>query len=350
MARFRLLLHGLDAAAGLALMEEIETGEDRPAASVAAFEEGDAWTVEALGDDRETLASLARALAARYGAQDHSVTALPDRDWVAVSQARLHPVRAGRFTVHGSHDRSRIPRSRWTIEIDAAQAFGTAHHGSTKGCLLALDILAKRQRFRRVLDLGTGTGVLAVAAAKAWRARVLASDLDRVAVAVAVANAARNDVRRWITMVCADGLADPRIRRRRPYDLIVANILARPLIALAASVGRALRPGGVVVLSGITRDQSARVEAAYRAAGCARMARASLGEWVTLTLRAKGCDRQVAMPSASSRASAHGSNSARSSAVRSTLSKPARVASRSSRPPGSRRRMRRSSQAEKAAS
>jgi ribosomal protein L11 methyltransferase len=258
-----------------------------PAEAVGLFENSpETWSVDAYFSEPPDADRLRRFLA-EHGAGDVEcvIEAVPDADWVAITQERLHPVRAGRFIVHGSHDRARVGRGRWTIEIDAGQAFGTAHHGSTRGCVEALDAIAKRERFSRILDLGTGTGVLAIAAARLWRARVIASDVDPVAAATASANARRNGTGSLVTAVTAAGLAHPLIRAGAPYDLVIANILARPLIGLASPLARMVRTGGVTVLSGITRNQAARVAAAYRAAGFAHYRRIVIDEWVTLTLR-----------------------------------------------------------------
>lgn len=258
-----------------------------PPDAVGLFEDkGRSWRVEAwftTPPDKKALRLLADEYAARAGG--FVITAVPPADWVTQGQSRLHPVRAGRFLVHGSHDRDRAKRGRWAIEIDAAEAFGTAHHGSTRGCLEALDHLAKRKHFARALDLGTGTGVLAIAVARAWRARVVASDIDPVATQIARANARKNAVGGCVSTLTAPGLAHPLIRKNAPYGLITANILARPLMALAPQIARCVRPGGCVVLSGITANQAARVAAAFRAAGFARYHDMAIGDWVTLTLR-----------------------------------------------------------------
>jgi ribosomal protein L11 methyltransferase len=258
-----------------------------PVEAVGLFEDGpQTWRVDAYFSEPPDTNRLHQFLA-DHGARDVEcvIETVPDADWVAVTQERLHPVRAGRFVVHGRHDRARVGRSRWAIEIDAGQAFGTAHHGSTRGCLVALDALAKHERFSSILDLGTGTGVLAIAAARLWHARVIASDIDPVAAAIASANARRNGVGSLVTAVTAAGLAHPLIRAGAPYDLVAANILARPLMALASPLALVVRTGGVAVLSGITRNQAARVAAAYRAAGFAHYRRIVFDEWVTLALR-----------------------------------------------------------------
>ncbi len=256
-----------------------------PADAVALFDAGDGhWRVDAYFAAPPDAAALGRFLEERDITAQLEISAVPDADWVTISQERLHPVRAGRFLVHGRHDRARIPPSRWAIEIDAAQAFGTAHHGSTRGCLLALDRLAKTRAVSCVLDLGTGSGVLAIAAARSWRAPVIASDIDPVATGIARTHARRNGVARLVTSVTAPGLRHPLIRARAPFDLVVANILARPLTALAPALARAIRPGGSLVLSGITGDQARRVAAAFRSAGFQSQRRLAVAGWVTLLL------------------------------------------------------------------
>jgi len=220
-----------------------------------------------------------------------AICKLPPTDWVAESQAGLPPVRAGRFRIHGSHDRGSSSPGRWKIEVDAGQAFGTAHHGSTRGCLMALDILAKRKHFTRILDIGTGTGILAIAAARAWRTRVLASDTDPVAVGIARQNITLNAACRYIRTITATGLSHPAIRQAAPYDLVFANILAQPLSAMAHDISRSMCTGGTLILSGITLDQVKRVAAAYRAAAFAKdeyYSRIALEEWATLIFTKTG--------------------------------------------------------------
>lgn len=243
------------------------------------------WQVDAYFDEPPDTRSLSAGLA-NYGVQPGKIDCekLDDIDWVARSQTGLHAVRAGRFVVHGSHDRKRVPPHRWTIEIDAGRAFGTAHHGSTLGCLRALEELAKRRTPRRILDIGTGTGVLAIASAKLWRAQGIAGDFDPVAVEIAEQNLRLNGVGANVRTINAAGLNHQVIRRHAPYDLVIANILAGPLVRMAHGMARVLRPGGIVVLSGITREQAGRVAAAYGAAGFARLRRITISGWVTLTL------------------------------------------------------------------
>jgi ribosomal protein L11 methyltransferase len=193
-------------------------------------------------------------------------------------------VRAGRFLMHGRHDRGKVTAGRFTFEIDAGLAFGTAHHATTRGCLIALDRLLKRGRPRRVLDIGTGTGILAIAAARALGGPVLASDMDPVAVAVAAENASRNGVQSRVLVLKAEGLAHPALRRAKA-DLLFANLLLRPLLKLAPAFARTLRPGGVCVLSGIIERQARQVEARFRALGFRLDSRILLGGWTTLLLR-----------------------------------------------------------------
>ena len=189
---------------------------------------------------------------------------LPKTDWVAKSLEGLPPVRAGRFLVHGSHDRNKRRANDIAIEIEAGQAFGTGHHGTTAGCLQAIDRLARTRPIRNALDIGTGSGVLAIAIAKAAKAPVLASDIDPVAVRTARANVGLNGASSYVRTVMAANLKTRIFAERTPYDLIVANILAGPLVALAPAIGRRLAPGGTVVLSGLLPDQRARIVAAYR--------------------------------------------------------------------------------------
>jgi ribosomal protein L11 methyltransferase len=231
-------------------------------------------------------AALAGALRAA-GAEGASfgIEALPETDWVAKSLAALSPVRAGRFLVHGRHDRGRVLPNDIAIEIEAGLAFGTGHHGTTAGCLAAIDRLARSRPVRNALDLGTGSAVLAIAIARRTKAHVVASDIDPVAVAVARANVRLNGVAALVRTVVADGLGNRVIQRQAPYDLIVANILAGPLVALAPAIRRSLAPGGMAIVSGLLTTQARRVAAIYRGQGMRRVGAIVLGEWATLVLR-----------------------------------------------------------------
>lgn len=212
---------------------------------------------------------------------------VPDLNWVALSQAALPPVRAGRFTVHGSHDRARVPQGPGAILIEAGEAFGTAHHATTYGCLLAIDRLTRHGAARpprHILDLGCGSGVLAIALRRALpSARIIATDLDAPSIAVARENARTNRCASSIRFHVADGLAHKALRRAR-FDLVVANILAGPLIGLARTIASVVRSGGRLVLSGILVPQAAAVIAAYRAAGFRLVRHDRIHEWSTLEL------------------------------------------------------------------
>jgi ribosomal protein L11 methyltransferase len=255
-----------------------------PPPAVSISERGALQLLEAYFAERPDLDALA-ALTGSRAAASFEFQEIGEENWVALVQRDLHPVAAGRFLVHGSHDRTAGAGRRYAIEIDAGRAFGTAHHGTTRGCLLAIDRIAKRSQWRRVLDLGTGSGVLAIAAAKASTARVLASDIDPVAVAVARENIRQNGALRAIRTAVAVGVDQADIRSRAPFDLIVANILAAPLIRLAPRLTKLVAPGGHIVLSGLLDTQAREVSATYLRLGFALETRLSLEGWTTLILR-----------------------------------------------------------------
>ncbi len=257
--------------------------------AVAAFEGTDRrWTVEAYfaqpPDEMAVRAHVAEAAGPDVAAALAFGT-VEAKDWIAASLAGLKPVAAGRFTVHGAHDRAHVAANRIGIEIEAALAFGTGHHGTTRGCLLALDGIVKAHSPRRVLDIGTGTGVLAIAAAKALHAPVLAGDIDADSVRIARENARLNGAAPLVECLRAAGLAAARFRARAPFDLIFANILLRPLTRLARPLARVAAPGAHVVLSGLLANQENAALAAYRPHGFTLARRIPLDEWVTLVLR-----------------------------------------------------------------
>jgi ribosomal protein L11 methyltransferase len=225
-------------------------------------------------------------LAAAHGAAKFAVSELPETDWVAHVRRELSPVEAGRFFVHGGHDTERVPEGRIALLIEAAMAFGTGHHGTTKGCLLALDRLADRGwQAAKVADLGCGTAVLAMAAARLWPgAAVLASDIDPVAVEVAEVNLAANGMTGRIECLEAVGFDHARLAETAPFDLVFANILKGPLIALAPAMRESIRPGGYAILSGILNDQADEVVNTYSALGFIVDDRSAIGEWTTLSL------------------------------------------------------------------
>jgi ribosomal protein L11 methyltransferase len=287
----RLRTAAADAGAARLMAERLaDPGDESSAAlATAAFEEPGlgVWYVDAY---YETPPSLV-AILARVGdlldpASPPIVEEVPDENWVAISQAALPPVASGRFLIHGAHDREFVGRRHLAFEIDAGEAFGTAHHATTQGCLEAIDRLAHRHAFRRILDLGSGTGLLAIAAARVWpAARIVASDIDPIAIDVARINAALNGARTRIGFAIAAGLDHPRLRAGAPYDLILANILAGPLVRLAPRMAHAIRPGGIAVLSGILGEQAREVIGVYAMAGFRLLRRNIDHNWATLTLR-----------------------------------------------------------------
>jgi len=208
---------------------------------------------------------------------------LADADWLAMALSGLPPVRAGRFFIYGAHDKGLAPPSAVNLRIEAGAAFGTGHHGTTVGCLAAFDQLLKRRRFRRVLDVGCGTGVLAIAAARTGSRVALGTDIDVPSVRIANENATLN--RATARFVHASGLSDARVRRPAPYDLVFANILAPPLVALAQDIKMALKPKGIAILSGLLRTQERRVLAAYTSRGFRLEHRLHRDAWAVLVLR-----------------------------------------------------------------
>jgi len=267
-------------AAGLA---EVETGE----LATTLFERSaGGYLVEAYYDRYLETATIERALAglgARVGKP--LLESLPETNWVAVSQASLPPVAAGRFMLHGSHDRSHFVMRRNAIEIEAGEAFGTGHNATTTLCLRALDRMARQRHFRSVLDIGSGTGVLAIAAARIFpSANVIASDNDPVAVATACENVRVNRLRTRIQTIEASGLCHPLLRRAGTVDLVLANILPGPLIEFAPALSRLIAPGGMAILSGLLNHQVREVVAAYRTAGFHLVQRQRDGVWAAVTV------------------------------------------------------------------
>ena len=244
-------------------------------------EDRDVWRIDAF----PTTSEETDALKARLNAQPGlvvTVEPLADADWLAMSLSGLPPVRAGRFFVYGAHDRGRVPPNAVALRIEAGAAFGTGHHGTTVGCLQAWNDLLKARRFDKVLDVGAGTGVLAIAAARTGARLARGTDIDAPSVRIARENAELNGAR--AEFVHASGLGHQRVRSAAPYDLVFANILAPPLVALAQDIRGALRPGGVAILSGLLRTQERRVLAAYRSRGFRLLRRIHRDAWATLVL------------------------------------------------------------------
>ncbi len=229
------------------------------------------------------------AAASGLAVPEPRIHAVPAIDWVAANYREFPPVQVGRYFVHGSHWRRGSPAGSFGLRIDAATAFGSGEHATTKGCLLALDRLRRRnRRMGRVLDLGCGSGILALAAARTWRRPTLAVDIDPIAVKVAGANARANGLAPWIRTRVSPGFANPAIARRGPYELILANVLARPLMAMARPLARCLAPGGSVVLSGLLPQQERQVLWAQRLQGISLVARIRIDGWSTLVVGRRG--------------------------------------------------------------
>jgi ribosomal protein L11 methyltransferase len=270
-----------------ALGEAMETLEPAPS-GVGVFEVEDGsglWEVGGYFTEPPDEVAL-DLLAAANGARPFTVSELPETDWVAHVRRELHPVEAGRFFVYGAHDADKVPEGRVALLIEASMAFGTGHHGTTQGCLRALDRLLEQGMIcQNVVDIGCGTAVLAMAAARVWPDPVLASDIDEVAVEVAETNVEANGLRGRVHCVEAAGFADAEITAAAPFDLVFANILKGPLIALAPDMAEHVAPGGRAILSGILTDQAEEVIGTYTAAGFGVEHREEIGEWTTLTFR-----------------------------------------------------------------
>jgi ribosomal protein L11 methyltransferase len=267
------------------LTESLEDGE----AAVAAFERSDGrWDVTvhfAEPPDQERITSLVALATDDEIAQKIVFDTIAAKDWVKASLEGLVPVAAGRFIVHGQHDRAHVPPNKLGIEIEAALAFGTGHHGTTRGCLLLLDQVLRSKMPRRVLDLGSGTGVLAIAAAKALRRKVLASDIDPRSAIVAHENALLNGVGDLVISICATGFSAPQFRSRAPFDLVMANILANPLRQLAPPMAAHLAPEAMIILSGLLPHQTRSVVGTYRTQGLVLIRQIRIDGWCSLLMQ-----------------------------------------------------------------
>jgi ribosomal protein L11 methyltransferase len=273
------------------LVESFEPAE----VAASAFETGDpwpgggkAWAVEAFfgyPPDEDSVRDLIRVAGGEDAAHGAVFDTTEKRDWVAKSLEGLAPVRAGRFLVHGAHDRARVGAGDIAIEIEAGLAFGTGHHGTTRGCLILFDRLLKRRRPARIVDVGCGAGVLAIAAAKALKTPVALGDIDPVAVEVANANARLNGVGSLCRAIVSRGVEAPTLRHGGPYDVAFANILARPLRLLAPSLAKVISPDGDAILSGLLIADVPGVLSAWRAQGFSLAERIDLEGWAALRLR-----------------------------------------------------------------
>ncbi len=273
-----------------ALARDVEASVEERGLAVALFEADEArklWTLSVYCPSSEVteIAGALSALAGRHGVDNRpSVATVEDADWVTKTLEGLRPVSVGRYFVHGTHDAQRVRPWHHAIRIDAAQAFGTGHHATTAGCLAALGNHLKRRRPGKILDLGTGTGVLAIAAALSCQADVIATDIDPLATAIAKRNCCINAVGRRVRCLTATGLRHRDVTAGGRYDLVIANILAGPLQAMARDLARAIATGGTAILSGLLPRQRATIVATYRMHGL-RLVSANIRDgWLVLEL------------------------------------------------------------------
>ncbi len=278
-------LMGEDAAYALAdALEEI--APEPTGVGVFEIEDGSGlWEVATYFTEKPDAGALA-VLSALHHAKPFNISEIPEQDWVSKVQRDLAPVVAGRFFVYGTHDADKVPEDKVALLIDAAMAFGTGHHGTTKGCLEAFDtLLADGFDGSRILDIGCGTAVLAMAAAKVLPHQILASDIDPVAVEVAQANVVSNDLIDRVNCVVAAGFGAPELTKNAPYDLVFANILKAPLIGLAPDMGAHVAEDGYAILSGILNEQADEVIAVYHQNGFNLVEKRIIVDWTTLILR-----------------------------------------------------------------
>ena len=282
----RKLTVDTSAEAAIALEAAFLAVEHPAISAVSRFENGPVdWRVEAYALDDSAHADMDSAVVRAGLAASAAWHDIPDTNWVRHVEKMLSPVVAGRFLVHGPHDRDKAAGHAYAIEIEAGEAFGTAHHGSTEGCLIAISHVVPALAPARVLDLGTGSGVLAIAIAKlAPDAKILATDIDARSVEIAAENAEKNNVPDAIRAIVATGFEHPLLSEPAQFDLIAANILAGPLVDLAPGIARGLKSGGRIILSGLLDRQAGEVLHAYATASCTEINRVTRGEWVTLVL------------------------------------------------------------------
>ena len=271
----------------LALMTDAFEEEGYAIATMEIDEKNDIWEASVYmfrPDEADIHARFAALLEADFPGIEIKREVLPDIDWIAKSLEGLKPVRAARFVVHGSHDRGKVRAGEIAIEIDAGQAFGTGHHGTTAGCLEVISDVMRTRKVKRVLDLGTGSGVLAIAARKLAPVTVLATDIDPIATRVARENVRLNGIASGVALETAPGFHSTAFGRHGPFDLIIANILARPLMRMAPQLAAQLAPQGDVILSGILASQRWKVLAAYNGAGLRHVRTIWREGWVTIHL------------------------------------------------------------------
>ncbi|WP_440411196.1 50S ribosomal protein L11 methyltransferase [Neorhizobium petrolearium] len=290
MSEIRLYVTSTEKGAAeiLDLLSEVFGEEDFAIATTEVDERRDIWeaSVYLMKDEEEAVRErIAEGIRHAFPNAMIEREVIPDIDWIAKSLEGLKPVRAGRFLVHGSHDRDKVKLNDIAIEIDAGQAFGTGHHGTTAGCLEMIEKVMRARTVRNALDLGTGSGVLAIAVRKLRHIKVLATDIDPVAVRVAKENVRRNGIASGIRLETAPGFHSPAFRKEGPFDLIIANILARPLMKMAPQLAAHLAPGGSVILSGILAGQRWKVLSAYNGVKLRHVHTIWRNGWVTIHLR-----------------------------------------------------------------
>jgi len=285
--RVRITAEELEAKRIADILERAFEDDGNPVTIYEASADGATWSAEILLFDMEpedAAATVRDRVGADAFAAPLDAEELPDINWVEKSLEGLKPVRAGRFVVHGAHDRDKVPAGAIGLEIEAALAFGTGHHGTTAGCLEEIDRLFSLREYDSVLDLGTGTGVLAIAAALKARQSVLATDIDPVATRTALENARLNGASHLVRGFTANGMEDRRFGLYGPFDLVIANILARPLMRMSKSIGEHMTSTATLVLSGLRVEDGPRILFAYRCQGFVLDRRREKDGWLTLTL------------------------------------------------------------------
>jgi ribosomal protein L11 methyltransferase len=268
------------------LSDVLSEMDPSPASAVSVEEVSKvSWSLDAFCEDEVRAKEAAAIIEREVKTARASVQKLDDKDWVAVSLAGLPAVKAGPFVVAGAHELAKAGAGLIPVWIEAGPAFGTGHHGTTKGCLEALALLLRARRLRRVLDIGTGSGVLAIAALKAGAEFALGSDLDGESIRIARENSKNNSCGRRLKLLHAAGANHAAIREGAPYDLVMANILAKPLVSLAPDLAKLVSTGGHVILSGLLAHQEPQVKAAYAGQGLSLISRRRLNGWSTLSYR-----------------------------------------------------------------
>ncbi|KND17593.1 50S ribosomal protein L11 methyltransferase [Pannonibacter phragmitetus] len=285
--RVRICAAELEAKRIYGIVEQAYEDDGNPVTVYEFVPDGSVWAVEILMfgmEPDEAADELKDRLGADAFAAPVEAEVLEDLNWVEKSLEGLAPVPAGRFLIHGSHDRGTVPAGSIGIEIEAALAFGTGHHATTEGCLREISRLLSHWRFDKILDIGTGTGVLAIAAAKLSRQQVIASDIDPVATQTAAENAVLNGVGNFVRTFTAAGVEDRRFAEYGPFDLVIANILARPLMQMAKSISARMTGDATLVLSGLRIEDGPRILFAYGTQGFRLVRRFEKNGWITLTL------------------------------------------------------------------